>query len=341
MRTSAALALALATIAACGEHGHAPAASPLGKLPGTIWFVEDGPPHKLVRLTAGVRREWVDAEAGLYPMSRALPDGRLVAISSRGDGSAQAEQLALVPPDGGVQRIGPAAPQVRDPAIDPGGRWIIVAANPDGHSDLYRIDLATGTTVRLTDDPQGNFAPARLGDGAIVFVSSRDGDAEIYRMAIAGGAPQRLTAFHRDDWQPAVSPDGAAIAFTSDRERRPRIFLMASDGTAQRRLTSRGADGDAEETDPVWSPDGRSIAYVLRRTGEALVRVRDLATGAERVISPTGARDAEPSWAPDGAWIIVSRGGDHDRALWAIPIAGGDPVRVAPDRGAARLPRWL
>lgn len=355
---------ALALIVGCGEPKRPPAPSgsasgsgsgsdasraatdpgeaALRELPGTLWFIEDGPPRSLVRLVAGARRSWTQAGADLYPMAARLPDGRLVAIASRGDGGPGAEQVALVTDDGEVERVGPAAPQVRDPAVDPRGRWIIVAANLDGHSDLYRLDLNAGrdaAAVRLTRDPQGNFAPTRLAAGAIAFVSSRDGDAEIYRMAVDGGKPRRLTAFHRDDWQPTTSPDGATIAFTSDREGPPRIFLMAPDGTGQRRLTSR-AGAELEESDPVWSPDGRSLAYLVRRAGETRVWVRDVATGEDRALTPAGARDAEPSWAPDGAWIAVSRSRGHDSELWVMPVAGGTAVRV-PATTSARLPRWL
>jgi TolB protein len=332
-------------LTACGD-ARQPSAAPgaeqaardASRLPGTIWFVDDGPPRTLVRLAAGARREWTRPDADLYPMARLAPGGVLVAIASRGDGGPDAEQLALVPPHGEIARIGPAAPLVRSPAVDPRGRWIVVAASPDGHSDLYRIDLATAATTRLTSDRQGNFAPAVLGGDAIVFVSSRDGDAEIYRMAAAGGPGTRLTAFHRDDWQPAASPDGAAIAFTSDREGAPRIFVMAADGTGQRRLTSR-TEPDAEESDPVWSPDGRSIAYLVRRPREARVWVRDVATGRERALTPPGVRDAEAAWAPDAAWILVSRGDDHQGELWAMPLTGGEAVRIAAGK-SAHLPRW-
>jgi TolB protein len=309
--------------------GHEHAASGLdmaavARLPGVLWFVEDGPPRRLVRLAAGARRA---IEGELFPSPSVLPDGRLVAIASRGDGSAESEQLALVAADGTVERIGPAGFQVRDPAVDPDGRWIAFAANLDGHSDLYRVELATSAVTRLTTEPLGNFRPAILGDG-LVYVSSRDGDSEIYRMS--GRTEQRLTAFHRDDWQPTPAPDGKTIAFLSDREGPPRIFLMAPDGTQQRRLTRRTA---GEETDPVWSPDGRYLAYLV----DQRVRVRELTSGDERELTPLGTADHEPAWSPDGRWLAVSRVRGHASDLWALPLDGSPALRVA---AGARLPRW-
>jgi len=335
---------ALAALAPAGA-----AISPEAKrLPGVLWFVEDRPAHKLVRLAGGARTEITAPGGDLFPSPWVLPDGRLVAIASRGDGGPAAEQLALVRADGDVQRIGPAAASVRSPAVDPRGRWIVIAANTDGHSDLYRIELAAAAQPapapppRLTNDPQGNFEPARLGDDAIAFASSRDGDSEIYRMPAAGGKPQRLTAFHRDDWGAAPSPDGKTLAFLSAREGRARIFLMAADGTELRRLTAR-KDKDRDEAAPVWSPDGRSIAYLIEGGGESNLWLRDVAAGTERVLTPLRVRDLEPCFSPDGAWIAVSRGmGERDGDLWAVPTApGGEALRLTAGPGLERLPRWV
>src|SRR5690606_33531319 len=121
----------------------------VAKLPGVLWFMEERPARKLVRLAGGARTEIAAPGGDLFPTPWALPDGRLVAIASRGDGGPGSEQLALVGADGAVARIGPTAVSVRSPAVDPGGRWIVVAANTDGHSDLYRIDPESEAAVRL------------------------------------------------------------------------------------------------------------------------------------------------------------------------------------------------
>jgi TolB protein len=287
------------------------------ELPGTLFFVEDAPAPQLVRLVAG-KRTVIGRD--LYPSRFALPDGRLVAIASRGDGSAESEQLALI--GARVDRIGPAAAQVRDPAVDPRGRWIVAAINLDGHSDLYRVEL-DNTTTRLTNDAQGNYAPATLGE-SIVYVSSRDGDSELYRDA------QRLTAFHRDDWQPTPSPDGRTIAFLSDRDGTPHIYLLDADGTNLRRLTTQVG----EEGDPTWSRDGSQIAYVVN----GQVWVREMTRGRERVVTPPGVRELEPSFSPDGHFLAVSRVRGNASDCWVINLDAGDSTLIAP---TARLPRWL
>lgn len=305
------------------------------ELPGELWFVDDGPPHAMVRLSGGKRHA---VEARLFPSNQRLPDGRLIAIHSRGDGSPDSEQLVLVARDGTQTPLGPAAPQVRDPVAADSS--IIAAIQIAGRSELHRIDVTTGNATPLTDNKEGNFHPVRLTTDAIAFVSSRDGDSELYRMPLAGGAPQRLTAFHKDDWEPVPSPDATTIAFMSDREGPPRVCLIAADGTKFRRLTARTGT-ELEEGSPRWSPDGTRIAYVIRHQGRTQVVVRTLTSGEEAILTPAGASDSEPVWSPDGAWIAAVRSvGDwHDTQLIAIPIAGGEPVRVS--AGPSQLPRWF
>ena len=307
---------------------------PVPDLPGELWFVEDGPPHTLVRIAGGKR---LAIAAPLFPSSERLPDGRLVAIRSRGDGSPDSEQLVLVAADGTQMPIGPAAAQVRNPVV--AGASIIAAIQTEGRSELHRIDIATGSTTRLTDNKEGNFHPVRLGPDAIAFVSSRDGDSEIYRMPVAGGAQQRLTIFHKDDWDPVPSPDGKTIAFTSDREGPPRIFLIATDGTKFRRLTTRD-DRTVEEDQAQWSPDGTKIAYVIRASGQPRLIVRTVASGEETSMTPPSTSDTEPSWAPDGAWVAVVRAIGRESQLIAIASDGtGAPIPIT--ERAAQLPRWF
>lgn len=318
------IAVVIAAAAACSSApSDPPDPAPALALPGALWFQRDG---ALVRCTGGECNEVARGEVALYPSRVGLPGGGLLAIASRGDGSPQSEQLVAIAGDGSQRRVGPSAPMVRDPAQLADGTVVVAIADGE-RSELFRVELATGQSRQLTDNREGNFAPAAAG-GDIIYVSSRDGNAEIYRNQ------QRLTAFHKDDWAPEVSSRGD-IAFVSDREGLPRVFVMASDGTHQQRLTAAARDA-GDERDAVWSPDGTQISYVVARGATRVIHVRDVVTGRDTIVY-TGASDDAPTWSPDGAWLAFARRRGVASVVTVVRLAD----RATIELGRGQLPRWV
>jgi hypothetical protein len=119
------LAVILALAACASEEPARP------KLPGTLWYMHG---TTLVRYVSGTK---TTIAQDVYPSPYALPDGRLVAVYSKGDGDS-GEQLVLV--GARLERTGPVAAQVRDPVVDTAGT-IVAAMNLDGHSEIYRVAI--------------------------------------------------------------------------------------------------------------------------------------------------------------------------------------------------------
>jgi TolB protein len=94
------------------------------------------------------------------------------------------------------------------------------------------------------------------------------------------------------------SPDGSRIAFTSDHENDPGIYLMNTDGMAQR-LLSAGVE-------PAWSTDGQTIVFADSRDGvpccstEYNVEIYVMNADGSGVMRPTSnpAHDYQPVWSP-------------------------------------------
>jgi len=107
-------------------------------------------------------------------------------------------------------------------------------------------------------DPQISPDGSRVAFTYVTVNAKKDGyDTSLYIVSTSGGAPRPLTSGPRDT-TPRWSPDGSRLAFLRAPEKDPpQIFILPMNGGEARPLTSipKGA------TNPVWSPDGHSIAF--------------------------------------------------------------------------------
>ena len=103
----------------------------------------------------------------------------------------------------------------------------------------------------------------------VAFVATRmDRERDEYRSAVwvvdtRGGEPRPFTAGTTRDRSPRWSPDGRWLAFVSERDGKPQLYVMPADGGEPARLT----DERNGVTDPVWSPDGTRLAFIARVGG--------------------------------------------------------------------------
>lgn len=118
--------------------------------------------------------------------------------------------------------------------------------------------------------------------------------------------------------EPRYSPDGRVIAFvrvTLDRAAnryRRAIWLAPTEGGPPRRFTA----GTSSDSAPCWSPDGRALAFVSDRGGDAPQLYVIAADGGEaRCLTSLPGGVLAPRWSPDGAWIaFLSRANEAERA---------------------------
>jgi len=108
---------------------------------------------------------------------------------------------------------------------------------------------------------------------------------------------------------PQVSPDGKWIVYDASsidltaNARTSAIYLIPSSGGPSKRLT----DGTKQDEGPVWSPDGRTIAYVSNRAtgGAPQVFFYDVASGASKQITTLQGGAGNIKWFHDGSAILV------------------------------------
>jgi Tol biopolymer transport system component len=235
----------------------------------------------------------------------------------------------------------------------------IVFAGEDG--EIHVVELPSGKDAALTSIRGDQFDPDGHGR-LVVFRDSRDGvnvDDEIYLVRSNGKDLVNLTnSPDSNEWGPAWSPDGTEIAFNSDREGRPQVYVMNADGTRVEQLS------DIWGEYPTWSPDGRRIAFESYMGGSTPfgdpdydVFVMEADGSIERnLTSDPDSYDGYPTWSPDGEWIAFEstratpedfeppaydqeRISDFD--IWAMRADGTDIRNVTDDLVTIeKFPDW-
>ena len=165
---------------------------------------------------------------------------------------------------------------------------------------------------------------------------------DIYGIREDGMGLVNLTNHPASDDQPAWSPDGSKLAFRSDRDGDPEIYVMnSSDGAITRLTFHPGLDGE-----PAWSPDGAHIAFRRSEFFGDFVGPGHPAPGAQPAPSSIWlmnadgsdtapltrqpeSRDAHPSWSSDGSRLVFERTRVNSTRVDLIVIgARGTPERV-------------
>ncbi|HXJ85001.1 MAG TPA: S9 family peptidase [Candidatus Methylomirabilis sp.] len=285
---------------------------------------------------------------------------------------------------------------VSEPQISPDGRRVAFVATTLSEekdeylSQIWVVDAAGGAPRRFTAGPKRDTEPRWSPDGSrLAFISEREAKkkGQLYVMPADGGEPARLTDVKAGVRNPVWSPDGTQLCVVSrvggweepdaeeDKQksrparvittlkykyngegftydRRPHLFVVPVEGGPAKQIT----DGDVVDADPVWSPDGRFIAFASARHDDrdhddaSDIWLVDAGGGPPRRVTDTSGPAGLPSFAPDGrtlAYVGRRRLNDFggNIRVFTISADGGPSVCLTStfDRSCAPLavrPLW-
>ncbi len=154
---------------------------------------------------------------------------------------------------------------------------------------------------------------------------------------------------------PRWSPTGDALAYIRMADSNIPFTvgeLMLADGNGRNGQVIAPADA-GHGYPPVWSPDGRQVAFVVRENEEdrradvvasaleSNIYIADRATGGIRAVTRfEGALTEAPAWSPDGAWLAFSTNAGGVPDIWVAEVATGVVYQVT-HNAYARCPIWL
>ncbi len=226
----------------------------------------------------------------------------------------------------------------------PNGSRVVWMANQEGKRNVWIADLASGNftprqlTAYTADDGQDIGDITWTPDGqSILYVHGGDFEfpgrpdpnpalltegveQTIYIVPAGGGNPRKLAAGR----SPAVSPDGKTVAFLS-KDAIWTIPLADDSSKPTMMFHARGTPGP-----PLWSPDGRYLAFTSNRGDHGFIGVYSIASKTITYLDPSTLVDRYPEWSPDSrqiAFVRLAAGGGGGAGArrtgepWSIYIA--------------------
>ncbi len=291
--------------------------------------------------------------------ARWMPDGRSLVFLSTRNGSSQVFQ---VPIDGGE------AVQLTKLPVDVDN----VRPFPDGKHFLLSMEVypdaapkgATAKALEETAKRDGEKEKSKVKAKIYEHLLFRHWDtwedgkrSHLFVWSAGSGAVDLMPAFDGDAptkpfggfEEVSISPDGKEVAFTSQKMTNDaawstdlNVYTVPADASAE--PTCKTCDNLAQDTQPAYSPDGRTLAWLsMKRPGYEADRLRivlmDRASGAKRVL--TEAFDRSPSeivWSPDSSTIWATADNLLQHSLYAVDVAQGKE-RILVEKGTNSTPR--
>lgn len=252
-------------------------------------------------------------------------------------GDRHKELFAMFPDGGDRIQLTRFNAVVLGPRWTPEGDGVVYTSYHRGFPDVVRQNLRTGTLDTIAAFPGLNTGGAISPDGRYsALILSRDGKPELYVKDLRTNRLARLTNTPTSaKSSPSWSPDGSRIVFVSGHQGRPHLYVIGREGGGPRRITT----GGAENLSPVWGKNGL-IAFTRRIGRVYQTAVINPENGEIQMVSPDDANYEDPSWAPNGRHLVVSRTIGGQTSLHLLDTRGGAPIALLRERGNWYMPTW-
>ena len=327
----------------------------------TIVFADGGPSDLYeVPATGGTPRVVVSRNSPAFQLAARLPGqaptpayllnphflpaeaGRRVIVFSFGYASSKLAVRDLQ--TGRTEILGPG----RFAAYSPTGHLVYESSSDSNEIWVQPFSLTqlqtSGAAFRIA---RNGSEPTVSTDGTLIYVDSLQDSHRLVRLDRNGrrlgllGSPQ--TAFY----YPAISPNGQSVAVETLENHNLDIWVY----DAQRGSRTRITTDVATDILPVWSPDGKHIAYTSYQTGQQNIFLRraDASTEPEILTAAPGYQRVS-DWSRDGRYILFyagtnygpPAGPDHSTSLQYLAHSGKggwDPHVFLRSRFALRAPK--
>ena len=228
----------------------------------------------------------------------------------------QSGTFKIVTPDGKETVLTSDTKHISDQVSVCGdGRYVVyreVGRASAASANLWRID-ADGTNEKQLTSGLNEQAPTCSRDGKWVYYVDNGDKRFVKRVPVDGGSPE--TIVHRDVFNFSLSPDGKNVASIELRELDHKLVLRL-DSTEGGQMTYHNVDQRALLAQIAFTPDGKSVAYLVREKGVDNLWLQPLDGGPYRQMTHfTKDQIFRFVFAPDGTKLAIERGAQESDAV--------------------------
>ena len=229
------------------------------------------------------------------------------------------------------------------------GKYIAFSSRSAGEDALNILDVDKKKIIdSYKFEMDGLFAPAWSPvSNEIAFIGVKNCCSDIYVYNMDTKALRQITDDIFSDAEPVWSPDGKMLAFVSDRKASVEpadllgdikiedydyhatdIYLVRSDGTGLRRLTS----DELNEKSPQWTPDGKHLFFVSDKSGISNIYYMDIETEQVKALTDmiTGIAQLSIGFKSNRLAFTAFSNAGYDIYLWADPFSTIGEQEVEP-----------
>jgi hypothetical protein len=182
---------------------------------------------------------------------------------------------------------------------------------------LVLLALLSALVAGAAQPARSAFAP--YSNGHLLLSSGSRHDLSLLTLEPAGQTLLPLIPYGADILG-HYSPDGTRVAFSSNADGNPEVYVMNADGSGVKQLT----DNSAIDWNPSWSPDGKRIAFTSNRDGDFDVYAMDAdGSNVTNLTNGWGSTSEDNAhWSPDGRWIAFDSEVYGNWSVWVTDPAG-------------------
>jgi Tol biopolymer transport system component/predicted Ser/Thr protein kinase len=305
--------------------------SPSGYL--RIWVTAIGTPSNARILTGdadGMRSHFNPAWS---------PDGTQICYAS-------AEGIWTAPISGGRPRILIYDGLAAEPSWSPGGGFIYYSSYRGGARAVWRISKG-GIPERVTTGTGQESHPDINRDGRLLCYASKEMRLQTSILDRATGKTTVLSALESDNMasMASIAPDKSMIVFPSVRGgSNLALWILPLDKKAVPGIPYKLTEQAGAASHPVFSPDGRWIAYYQIANGTRKLMIVDAHSVQPNQITKGPSQDTDPAWSPEGSQIVFVMEDKGNAHLAVARVKDGNidgaPQWVATENVLPSCPAW-